>query len=74
MNTACRMPHVWITTGTLARELGVSRETIWADLERLAIDPVRDSIGRRLLSPAEAERIRKFHARRPHPPLPEAPA
>lgn len=53
-----------ITTGTLAKQLGVSREQILADLELLGIEPVRDSIGRRLLSQNEARRVTTLHEQR----------
>jgi len=53
-----------ITTGTLAKQLGVSREQILADLELLAIEPARDSIGRRLLTPQQARRVSALHEQR----------
>lgn len=53
-----------ITTGTLAKQLGVSREQILADLELLHLEPVRDSIGRRLLSVDQARRVSRLHEAR----------
>lgn len=50
-----------ITTGTLAKQLGVSREQILADLELLHINPERDSIGRRLLNKAQVRWVELLH-------------
>lgn len=56
--------QTWHTTGSLARQLGVSREQILADIARLGIIPIRDAIGRRLLTGSHVARITKLHAQR----------
>jgi DNA-binding transcriptional MerR regulator len=46
-----------LTTGTVARRLGKSREALMFDLRKLGIEPQRDSMGRRLLTEQDLERL-----------------
>ena len=47
----------FITTGTVARQLGLSRERVLQLLAQAGITAERDSTGRRLLSPQDIERL-----------------
>jgi DNA-binding transcriptional MerR regulator len=47
------------TTGTLARELGLSRERILQILKEMGLEPIRDSNGHRLLDKETVERLRQ---------------
>lgn len=53
-----------ITVGDASRQLGVSTEAVRYYERKGLIAPVRDSSGRRLLSPEDIERIREFRERR----------
>jgi hypothetical protein len=48
---------VLMTTGTIARRLGKSREALMFDLRKLGIEPQRDSVGRRLLTERDLDRL-----------------
>ncbi len=54
------MRKLFITVGTAAHELGISTEAIRAYERKGLITPIRDSQNRRLLTPADVQRIRKY--------------